>query len=159
MQLEDATKAAALAKACSHGAVDCKKAKLLSEFFSSQARAILEPRANPNPNPSPNPDPHPNPSPNPNPDPDPSPSPNPNPNPNPSPSPSAHQASAILEQRAKRAAAGGPSKPGGPAAESATHAKRPREEVAEAEVERGCVLAFDGVGAEASRDAIKALQP
>ena len=55
MQLEDATKAAALAKACSHGAVDCKKAKLLSEFFSSQARAILEPRANPNPNPNPNP--------------------------------------------------------------------------------------------------------
>ena len=45
VECEDATKAAALAKACMHGAVDCKKAKLLCEFFSSQATSIVDQRA------------------------------------------------------------------------------------------------------------------
>ena len=67
------------------------------------------------------------------------------------------QATSIVDQRAKRASGGAPTKAAGPAAESAKHAKRPREEVPEVEVERGCVLAFEGVGAEASRDAIKEL--
>ena len=45
VECEDATKAAALAKAAAHGAVDCKKAKLLKEYFSSQATSIVDQRA------------------------------------------------------------------------------------------------------------------
>ena len=81
-----------------HGAVDCKKAKLLTDFFESQAASIREQKA---------------------------------------------------KREAKAAGGGAPAA----AADGGAGSKRPREEPPE----RGCVLAFEGVGGEATRDQISAL--
>ncbi len=81
-----------------HGAVDCKKAKLLTDFFESQAASIREQKA---------------------------------------------------KREAKAAGGGAPAA----AADGGAGSKRAREEPPE----RGCVLAFEGVGGEATRDQISAL--